>query len=146
MNTMDKLRGNCSPEIKVSDDLGDNLMAQYRQMIGILQWSVEMRRIDLNTEVSLLSLFRVIPYEEHLETAHGIFIYGGKSVYQHHSGRVTVPELVVINHYIIIMTTCVFSIGKLATLELTYINDIIIGSDKLIKICNKLQMLYYIVV
>ena len=77
---MDELRGNCSSEIKVSDNLGDDLTLQYRQMIGMLRWSVEVRRIDLNTTVSILLLFRVSPCEEHLETAHQIFIYGGKSV------------------------------------------------------------------
>ena len=71
---------NYCPEIEVSDELGDDLMTQYKQMIGILQWSVEMRRIDLNIEVSFLSSFRVSPCEEHLKTAHHVFIYSGKTV------------------------------------------------------------------
>ena len=59
--------------------------------------------------------------------------------------QVIVPGLVIVIHSIVIMTTGVFSVETLATPVLTYINDRIIGSDKLIKIRRKLQMLYYIV-
>ena len=77
MNTM---RENYCPEIEVSDKLGGDLMTQYKQLIGILRGSVEMRHIDLNIEVSFLLSFRVSPCEEHLETAHKIFTYSGKTV------------------------------------------------------------------
>ena len=77
---MNTLRGNCGPDIKVSEDLRDDLAAQYQHMIAILRWSVEVRHIDLDTEVSILSSFRVSPCEEHVETAHRIFMYGGKHV------------------------------------------------------------------
>ena len=59
--------------------------------------------------------------------------------------QIIVPELVIAIHSIVIMTTGVFSVETLATPVLTYINDRIIGSDKLIKMYRKLQMLYYIV-
>ena len=107
-------------------------------MIEILQWSVGVRRVDLATEVSILLSFRLPLCEKYVETAHRIYIYGGKSVYQRHSEQVTVPELVIVNRSIIIMTTIVFSIGKLTMLLLIYINNRIIGSDKLIKIRRKL--------
>ena len=49
-----------------------------------------------------------------------------------------VSELVVIDHSIVIRTTRVFSVETLRILVITYINDIIIGSDKLFKIRRKL--------
>ena len=80
IHRIETLRGNCSPEIEVSKDLGDDLTTQYKRMIGILRLLVEVRRIDLDTEVSILLSFRVSPCEEHVETPHWIFMYGGKSV------------------------------------------------------------------
>ena len=77
---MDAVTENYCPEIKISDELGGDLKTQYQQMIDILQWPVEMGRIDLITEVSFLLSFRISPCEEHLETAHRIFVYSGKAV------------------------------------------------------------------
>ena len=57
-----------------------------------------------------------------------------------------VPRLVLIDHFIVNMTTDVFSVKTLATHVLTYVNDRIIGSDKLFKIRRKLRMLYYVVI
>ena len=53
------INGNYRPEIDISDELGDGLVMQYQQMIGILQWSVELGHVDIITEVSFLSSFNV---------------------------------------------------------------------------------------
>ena len=74
------MKENYHPEIEVSDKLGGGLTRQYQQMIGIIQWPLEMRRIDLITEVSFLSPFRISPREEYLKTAHQIFVYSEKTV------------------------------------------------------------------
>ena len=74
------LRGNCGPEIEESEDSGDDLATQYQHMIKMLQWSVEVRRVDLAAEVSILLLFRLPLCEEYVETAHRIYMYVGKSV------------------------------------------------------------------
>ena len=56
------------------------------------------------------------------------------------------PGLVVVDHFITIMTTGVISVGTLATPVLTYINDKIIGSDKLFNNCCRLRELCYAVI
>ena len=42
---------NYCPKIDISDELGDDLATKYQQMIGILQWSIELGLIDIITEV-----------------------------------------------------------------------------------------------
>ena len=44
-------------------------------MIGILRWSVELGRIDIITEVSMLSSHNISPRTGHLEAAYQIFEY-----------------------------------------------------------------------
>ena len=63
------------PEIDISDELGNGLATRFQQMIGILRWSVELRRIDIITEVSMLLSNNVSPFAGHLETAYQIFKY-----------------------------------------------------------------------
>ena len=56
-------------------------------MIGILRWAVELGRINIITEVSVLSSFNTSPREGHLEAAYQVFEYlmdhkiGGRVVY-----------------------------------------------------------------
>ena len=50
------LGGNCGPEIEGSEDSGDNLATQYQRVIEILLWSVEVRRVDLDAEVSVIQM------------------------------------------------------------------------------------------
>ena len=40
-----------SPELDVTEELGEKLTNRYQQLIGVLRWSIEMRRIDILTEV-----------------------------------------------------------------------------------------------
>ena len=75
-----KLSGKCVPEIKGSDCSGDDLATQYQRMIVMLQWTIEVKRVDLTAEVSILSLFRLSLCEEYVETAHQVYMYGRKSV------------------------------------------------------------------
>ena len=74
------MKENYRPEIEISDELGGDLMTQYQQMIGILRWPIELRHIDIITEILFLSSFKVSSREGHLEAAHRIFVYSGKTV------------------------------------------------------------------
>ena len=68
------------PEIEGSDCSGDDLATQYQHMIEMLQWTIEVKRIDVTAEVSNLSSFRLPLCEEYVETAHRVYMYGRKSV------------------------------------------------------------------
>jgi hypothetical protein len=56
----------------------------YQSYIGILQWCVELVRIDIITEVSMFSTYLFLPHEGHLEAVFHVFAYLGL----HHSARV----------------------------------------------------------
>jgi hypothetical protein len=69
-------------------------MANYFQpQIGILCWCVELGRIDIITEVSMLSTFLCMPRESHLDAVYHLFAY--MSLY--HNARVvfdpTYPDI-----------------------------------------------------
>ena len=49
---IDVTKENYCPEINTSDELEDDLATQYQQMIGILQWLVELGRVGIITEIS----------------------------------------------------------------------------------------------
>ena len=55
------------PELVVSNELSANLASQYRQLIGALHWAVEVGRVDIYHEVSLLSQYLAAPRQGHLE-------------------------------------------------------------------------------
>jgi hypothetical protein len=56
----------------------------YESQIGILRWCVELVRIDIITEVSMLSTYLCLPLEGHLESIFNVFAYMGL----HHNARV----------------------------------------------------------
>jgi hypothetical protein len=63
------------PEIDVTDELAPDLASRYMQLIGILRWAVEIGRIDIYLEVSLLSQYQANPRLGHLEAIYHIFAY-----------------------------------------------------------------------
>jgi hypothetical protein len=63
------------PEVDTSMLLGDDDAQLYASYIGILQWAVELGRIDLTHSVSLMSRFRAAPREGHLMAVLHIFGY-----------------------------------------------------------------------
>lgn len=63
------------PELDVSRELDDRMTNRYQQYIGILRWSIELGRIDILTEVSVLSQYLCNPREGHLATVYKIFRY-----------------------------------------------------------------------
>ena len=48
-------------------------MAYYQSLIGILRWIVELGRVDITTEVSLLASMMAAPREGHLYQALRVF-------------------------------------------------------------------------
>ena len=63
------------PEIDVTEELDHTLASRYMQLIGILRWAVEIGRIDIFLETSLLSQYQANPRFGHLEVAYHIFAY-----------------------------------------------------------------------
>mmetsp|Transcript_15996 Transcript_15996/g.23839 ORF Transcript_15996/g.23839 Transcript_15996/m.23839 type:complete len:1130 (+) Transcript_15996:7540-10929(+) len=63
------------PEVDVTKVLGDDLHSRYLQLIGVLRWAIELGRIDIITEVSVLSQHQCNPREGHLNALYKIFWY-----------------------------------------------------------------------
>jgi hypothetical protein len=63
------------PEIDMSDELHSDLASRYSQLIGVLRWMVELGRVDIYFEVSLLSQHLALPRVGHLEAVYHIFAY-----------------------------------------------------------------------
>ena len=66
---------NYCPEIDTSVECDDGQITLYQNLIGVLRWIVELGRIDIAFEVSLLSRFLVQPRTGHLLQAIHIFKY-----------------------------------------------------------------------
>jgi hypothetical protein len=63
------------PELDTSDELTGELASRYSQLIGVLRWMIELGRIDIYYEVSILSQYLALPRYGHLETVYHIFAY-----------------------------------------------------------------------
>ena len=63
------------PEIDISDELDDTNAAYYQSLIGILQWMVELGRIDITCEVSMMSSHMALPRVGHLDQLFHMFAY-----------------------------------------------------------------------
>ena len=69
------MRAEYRPELDVSPELDATEATYYQSQIGVLRWCVELGRIDMITEVSLLSSHLALPREGHLEAVHHLFAY-----------------------------------------------------------------------
>ena len=58
-----------------SPELDAGLASYYQSQIGILHWMVELGRVDIITEVSLLASHLALPREGHLEAVFHIYAY-----------------------------------------------------------------------
>jgi len=66
---------NYRPELDISAVLSPKEAQEYQQFIGIARWAVELGRIDILYEVSLLSSHLAMPRKGHMEALMGIFAY-----------------------------------------------------------------------
>jgi hypothetical protein len=63
------------PELDTTPHCDEEQASCYRQIIGILRWAIELGRIDILTEVALLSQYQADPREGHLEALYWIVNY-----------------------------------------------------------------------
>jgi hypothetical protein len=66
------------PEVDVTDECNAEYSSRYQNLIGVLRWAVELGRIDIYTEVALLSQHLALPRMGHLETVYHVFAYLNK--------------------------------------------------------------------
>ena len=66
---------NYRPELDVSSELEGSELAYYQSLIGVLRWAVELGRVDICLEVSMMSSHLALPREGHLEEVFHIFAY-----------------------------------------------------------------------
>jgi hypothetical protein len=63
------------PEVDTTDECDSDGSSRYSQLIGVLCWAVELGRIDIYMEVSLLSQHLALPRVGHLEAVYHVFAY-----------------------------------------------------------------------
>lgn len=68
-------RTDYKPELDVTAELKLDGHRYYQELIGVLRWAVELGRLDILLETSLLSAYLASPREGHLEAVFHIFGY-----------------------------------------------------------------------
>ena len=63
------------PEKGVSEPLSPELALFYQSLIGIMRWMVDIGRIEITTEISLLSSHNAYPREGYFETVLHVMVY-----------------------------------------------------------------------
>ena len=63
------------PELDLSPELDSTKSQYYQSLIGILQWMVEIGRIDMITEVNMMASHVAMPRDGHLENIFHMFAY-----------------------------------------------------------------------
>ena len=81
------------PELDVTPELEPGDASYYQSLIGVLRWMVEMGRLDICCEVSMMSSHVAMPREGHLQQLYHIFAY----LKAHHNARIvmdpTYPDI-----------------------------------------------------
>ena len=62
-------------EVDISSELDAQEAAYYQSLIGILRWIVELGRVDITTEVSMMASCMASPRKGHLDQVYHIFGY-----------------------------------------------------------------------
>ncbi len=63
------------PSTDLSDILDPECSSFYQHLIGVMRWMVELGRIDISTEVSMLSSYLACLHEGHLESTLHVMEY-----------------------------------------------------------------------
>jgi hypothetical protein len=63
------------PEIDVSPELGETDASHFHSLVGVLRWIVELGRVDIDVEVSMMSSHLALPRVGHLKEIYHIFAY-----------------------------------------------------------------------
>ena len=74
-NCITPLKSGYRPELDTSEPLKSNEITAYQEIIGELRWAVELGRIDIHLEVTLMSSFLASPRTGHLEQVYHIMGY-----------------------------------------------------------------------
>lgn len=61
------------PKLDSSFELNSKDITFYQELIGMLQWAIELGRVDIYHEVSILSAYQASPWQGHLEELLHIF-------------------------------------------------------------------------
>ena len=69
------LQATYRPELDVSPELGTSDVSYYQSLIGVLHWIVELGRVDICLEVSMMLSHLTMPWEGHMEQVLQIFAY-----------------------------------------------------------------------
>ena len=64
-----------SPELDITSELISTDATYYQSLVGILRWIVELCRVDICLEFSLMSSHLALPREGHLDKLYHIFAY-----------------------------------------------------------------------
>ena len=79
-----------APETDQTDFLTQDLASYYQSLIGIMQWMVRFRQVDIPTEVSMLSSHLAMPHKGHF---YAFMVY----LHQHHNSQMifdlTYPDI-----------------------------------------------------
>ena len=75
LRALTPIRTDYRPELDVTIELNAIDSAYYQSLIGILRWMVELGRVDICLEVSMLSSHLALPREGHLDQIFNIFAY-----------------------------------------------------------------------
>ena len=69
------MKANYRAELDVSAELSPGDASYYQSLIGVLRWIVELGRVDICLEVSLLSSHLALPREGHMQQVLQVFAY-----------------------------------------------------------------------
>eukprot|EP00957_Ditylum_brightwellii_P099210 7556468-Ditylum_brightwellii.AAC.1 len=72
------MRVSYRPELEITPALSPVDSAYYQSLIGMLRWMVELGRIDICLEVSMMSIHQAMPREGHMAEVRGIFSHKRK--------------------------------------------------------------------
>ena len=61
------------PELDTTDELKSDGVQYYQELIGILRWAVELRRVDILLETALMSTYMASPRVGHLNQLYRMF-------------------------------------------------------------------------
>ena len=70
-------------ELDDTPELGAEMISHYQSLVGILHWMVELGRVDMIVEVSILASHMAMPREGHLLAVYHVFAY----IKKHHNSR-----------------------------------------------------------
>ena len=62
------------PELDDTRLCNEDHASRYRQIIGMLKWAVELRRMDIHVETAIMSQYQAEPQVGHLEALYLMYI------------------------------------------------------------------------